>query len=135
MADHSTAPRPVTVALPFEPLAARTARRLLTDFLVSAKVPSSVIRDAALVLSELVSNSLDHGRGNAANQLEVSWRLDRSGLRLSVHDSGGLGTPVLREIDARTARGRGLAIVAALSSSWSVDQADGTRVTAQLSTS
>jgi anti-sigma regulatory factor (Ser/Thr protein kinase) len=129
-----TSPRSVTVTLPFGPQAARRARRLLTDFLVAARLPSTVVRDAALVLSELVTNSVDHGRGNAANEIEVSWQLSAQRLRVSVHDAGGGSVPAVRRIDPRAAHGRGLAIVAALSSAWSVDQADGTLVTAELAT-
>ncbi|MCW2798302.1 ATP-binding protein [Nocardioides sp.] len=132
MSEDSTRPRRVTLALPLGPLAARSARRVLTEFLVAAKVPADVIRDAALVLSELVTNSVDHGRGDNKNEIEVSWQLDANRLRLSVRDSGGGGVPVLKRVDARAARGRGLALVADLSSAWSVDQAHGTRVTADL---
>ncbi|MCW2765501.1 MAG: hypothetical protein JWO11_1460 [Nocardioides sp.] len=134
MPADSTRPRRVTLQLPREPLAARSARRMLTEFLVDAQLPTTVVRDAALVISELVTNSVDHGRGNARDEIEVSWQLDALRLRLSVHDSGSGSIPMLRQAESRASRGRGLAIVAELSSSWSVEQHDGTRVIAVLPT-
>lgn len=124
----------VTLTLPFEALSARRARRLLADYLVRAGARAGLIQDAALVISELVTNSVDHGRPHPDDGIEVSWDLDPSRLRLSVHDAGSGRIPVAQQVEPHASRGRGLAIVGALSAHWWVEQGDGTRVTAELPT-
>jgi anti-sigma regulatory factor (Ser/Thr protein kinase) len=124
----------VTLTLPFEALSARRARRLLADYLVRAGAGAGLVQDAALVISELVTNSVDHGRPHPDDGIEVSWDLDPSRLRVSVHDGGSGGVPTAKQVEPHSSRGRGLAIVAALSAHWWVEQTDGTRVTAELPT-
>jgi anti-sigma regulatory factor (Ser/Thr protein kinase) len=124
----------VTLNLPFEAMSARQARRLLTDYLVRAGVRAGLIQDAALVVSELVTNSVDHGRPHEGDGIEVSWDLSPDRLLLSVHDAGTGSIPVAGQVEPHAPRGRGLAIVTALSAHWWVDQVDGTRVTAELAT-
>lgn len=124
----------VTLTLPFEALSARRARRLLTDYLVRAGLRAGLIQDAALIVSELVTNSVDHGRPHEGDGIEVSWDLSPVRLLVSVHDAGGGGVPVAGQVEPHAPRGRGLAIVGALCARWWVDQVDGTRVTAELAT-
>ena len=86
-------PRPGEVhRLPFTATSNRAARGLLSRFLSTANVDASVSQDAAIVLGELVANSLDHGRPDAGDGLEVTWRIDGGRLRLSVRDGGGTAT-------------------------------------------
>jgi anti-sigma regulatory factor (Ser/Thr protein kinase) len=124
----------VTLALPFEAMSARQARRLLTDYLVRAGLSAGLIQDAALVISELVTNSVDHGRPHEGDGVEVSWDLSPDRLLVSVHDAGGASFPTATQAGPHAPRGRGLAIVGALCARWWVEQVDGTRVTAELLT-
>jgi two-component sensor histidine kinase len=119
--------------LPFAPASNRTARGLLTRYLGTMELDPSVSQDAAIVLGELVANSLDHGRPDAGDGLEVTWRLDDDQLQLSVRDGGGTDTrPQVMTAEPWATRGRGLAMVQALAETWWVDDASGTRVTAVL---
>ena len=119
--------------LPFHPTSNRTARGLLSTYLKATKLGLELSQDAAIVLGELVANSLDHGRPDAGDGLEVTWWVSGGRLQLSVCDGGGATRPQVRATDPWATRGRGLAMVQALSDSWWVDDATGTRVTAVLS--
>jgi two-component sensor histidine kinase len=83
---------------------------------------SELIPVAALLVSELVTNSVEHAAG--AVTLRAMWAGEV--FRVDVSDHGG-GVRVARDPDVS---GRGLAIVDALATDWGVTQFDGTgRVT------
>lgn len=118
--------------LPFSRTSNRQARSLLAEFLDRQQLDVATAQDAAIVIGELVANGLDHGRPDQLSGLEVSWALSRHELRLSVFDGGGPTTPHVEATDLLAPRGRGLAMVEALSASWWFEQEIGTRVTAVL---
>ena len=118
--------------LPFGRDANAVARALLASFIDRQQLGRRVGQDAALVIGELVANGVDHGRPDPQQGLEVSWTLDGQGLRLSVFDGGGTSTPHVVEAEPFASRGRGLAMVAALSVRWWFEGSSGTRVTAVL---
>ncbi|RYJ07573.1 MAG: hypothetical protein EON52_00595, partial [Actinomycetales bacterium] len=62
-----------TVRLPFGLSAPREARLAMAAELSAARVRPAVIEDASLVLSEIVSNGIEHGQANDSGELEVSW--------------------------------------------------------------
>lgn len=119
-----------THELPFSRETNRQARRLLADFLGRQRLGAETAMDAAIVLGELVANGLDHGRPDRRLGLEISWMLEGNSLRLSVLDGGGRTRPHVVAAEATDTRGRGLAMVEALSTSWWVERQGGTRVTA-----
>ncbi|MBB6627478.1 ATP-binding protein [Nocardioides sp. KIGAM211] len=126
-------PRSEVHGLPFSTTSNRRARDLLAAFLRDSPLAAHVAQDAAIVIGELVANGVDHGRPDGHSGLEVSWQLDSTGLRLSVLDGGGgTSAPHVVAASAYAARGRGLAMVQALSTAWWVDTDPGTRVTAVL---
>lgn len=116
--------------LPFSRETNTRARALLLAFLERQGLGTRVRQDATIVLGELIANGLDHGRPDPHDGLEVSWRLGERGLSLSVLDGGGATTPRVLSPDPTAPRGRGLAMVQALSTTWSCDNSRGTRVTA-----
>jgi serine/threonine-protein kinase RsbW len=118
--------------LPFARETNRLARMLLAAFMLRQQLGTQTAQDAAIVIGELVANGLDHGRPDLRRGLEVSWSVEDDQLRLSVLDGGGHTTPHVLAPDLYAARGRGLAMVEALSSSWWFESANGTRVTAVL---
>jgi len=118
--------------VPFGRDANAAARALLAAFIDRQQLGRRVSQDAALVIGELVANGVDHGRPDPQQGLEVSWTLDGQCLRLSVFDGGGTSVPHVVVPDPYAPRGRGLAMVAALSASWWFDGGTGTRVTAVL---
>jgi len=93
------------------------ARRWLDEHLAHFGLPKRIGEDARLVLSELVTNAIRHGRPEI--DVTLSMRPDR--LRIAVRD-GGEGLPVLNAAatDALRAGGRGLMIVAATTVDWGV---------------
>lgn len=119
------------VDLPSSLTAVRTVRTQLAGFLHECDVQDSVIDDAVVVVSELVTNAVRHA-WPPGGALRVEWTLDSRRLRLQVVDGGRAGIrPGLH--DQGAVGGRGLSIVAALAESWSLERADrGTTVTAVL---
>jgi anti-sigma regulatory factor (Ser/Thr protein kinase) len=83
-----------------------------------------LIEDVELVVSELVTNAMRHGRGQITMHLEVEP--DR--VVVGVQDQGA-GRPCPREPDATDVNGRGLALVAILATEWGVrPEPDGGKV-------
>lgn len=81
------------------------------------------IRDeAVLVVSELVTNAVEHAPGADSYELEVVRRSD--GVRLSLADGSSV-RPLIKQLNHETPRGRGMAIVAALSANWGADDHHG----------
>ncbi|MEV2234966.1 ATP-binding protein [Streptomyces phaeochromogenes] len=76
--------------------------------------------DAELLVTELVTNSLRHGRGDIRVRLYLS--ADR--IRIEVRD-GARETPVLRTATSSDEDGRGLFIVRAIADDWGISP-DGT---------
>ncbi|RJL30441.1 ATP-binding protein [Bailinhaonella thermotolerans] len=73
----------------------------------------------ALLVSELVTNSIEHSRsGSPGGRVVVVALALAPGLRVEVHDEGGEGLPALSAADDLATSGRGLQLVDALSRSW-----------------
>ncbi|CAM5455635.1 hypothetical protein GCM10010378_52190 [Streptomyces viridochromogenes] len=92
----------------------------------SGGVPESVIDDAVLILSELLSNACKHGRplGDALagdGDVRAAWRVDGGGrLTVEVTDGGGPTRPAPATPSVTAHGGRGLNIISALSDDWGV---------------
>jgi anti-sigma regulatory factor (Ser/Thr protein kinase) len=104
--------------LPFAPSSAGIARRRLVSDLAVAGVTEAAIGDAAVVISELLSNALRHARPLNGAQIRVWWQLEDGGVRVFVKDGGGPTMPELGQLSQLTTGGRGLRIVARLSRCW-----------------
>ncbi|MCR6030914.1 ATP-binding protein [Nocardioides sp. zg-579] len=122
----------VTMRLPYQPSSVRRARHLLTEDLRRSGLRESVVDDAGLVVSELLTNGLVHGRPNADERIAVSWCLRPDHLWLSVIDGGDVAELRPVDLNDHALSGRGLAIVDHVCESWRFDRTDGTRVTAEL---
>lgn len=102
------------------------ARRLVSDAASAWRRSDRVTHDAALTISELVSNAVLH----AGTDIAVSVRPSGSGIRVEVHD-GSEGMPAVppdRPEDVLAGwsmTGRGLTLVAALADRWGVDPRPG----------
>ena len=99
--------------------AARLARRYARAQ-CAGHTPSTLVEDVELVVSELVTNAMRHGRGQITMHLEVAP--DR--VVVGVQDQGA-GRPSPRQPDATDANGRGLALVAILATEWGVSPEPG----------
>src|SRR4051812_47911569 len=85
------------------------ARHLVVQLLEIWRAPQDV-DDVRLLVTELVSNVVDHVGGEASLTLELE--LSEDWLRLSVADGSSV-RPVVRELEDGGARGRGLQLVQA----------------------
>jgi anti-sigma regulatory factor (Ser/Thr protein kinase) len=96
-------------------------RRLLESALA---LPGAVLADAQLLLTEVLSNAILHGRGAEDGGLEVSVAADRTTLRVSVTDHGsGFTRPSVLRPDPTAASGWGLYLLERLAKRWGVDAA------------
>jgi two-component sensor histidine kinase len=99
-------------ALPTDATCARTARDLVGTTLTALLVPREVVRDAKLMISELVTNAYQHASGHVPHELWLDWHADE--VVCAVFD-----TLPMDELAADLAFsgdfGRGLSIVADLS--------------------
>jgi anti-sigma B factor antagonist len=86
--------------------------------LIEAGVCAPAVTDAALVISELLSNALRHAGPLPGSGIRVAWDLDDDSVRISVSDGGGPSRPEFGEPTPTTTGGRGLRIVARLSRRW-----------------
>jgi anti-sigma regulatory factor (Ser/Thr protein kinase) len=108
--------------------APRAARHFIGDVLKQWGFSRKLLDDAQLVLSELATNAVIHAR----SPFSVLVRSDDSRLRLAVQDSSRV-MPTCRFGLPKGMPGRGLHVVAALSSAWGVDAtSDGKAVWAEL---
>jgi anti-sigma regulatory factor (Ser/Thr protein kinase) len=119
--------------LPFSPSSVGTARRRLVSDLIAAGIYDSAVCDAAVVVSELLSNALRHAVPLPGAQILVAWQLDADVVRVSVRDGGGRTRPELGQPTQAATGGRGLRIVEKLSVGWGTGRDDeGTTVWAQV---
>ena len=119
--------------LPFAASSVGVARRHLASDLIEAGVCASAVTDAALVISELLSNALRHAGTLPGSAIRVGWDLDADSVRVSVSDGGGSTRPELGQPTLTTTGGRGLRIVAKLSRRWGTScDGEGTTVWAEV---
>ena len=111
--------------LPPIPASVPVARRLVRQ-LLQAWDARQDHEDAALLVTELVANVVDHVRGSACLTLEATCSEDW--LRLAVVDCSPVA-PAPRELDPGRTRGRGMLMVEQIADRWGCeDHRDGKRV-------
>jgi anti-sigma regulatory factor (Ser/Thr protein kinase) len=106
--------------LPYIAASVAVARRRLTADLLGAGIREPATQDAALVVSELLSNSLRHARPLPGGDVRVSWLLCDGLLELTVSDGGSATRPHATQPSLSSLGGRGLSIVTHLSRRWGV---------------
>lgn len=98
----------------------------MRDQLRRTGVSDSVVDDAVLILSELLSNACRHGRPLGRTEIgdgdvRAAWRVDKAGrLTVEVTDGGGPTRPVPATPSVTARGGRGLNIISALAQEWGV---------------
>jgi serine/threonine-protein kinase RsbW len=125
---------PMEVVLPADARAPAAARHLVASYLGDLVAPA-VLDSAQLLISELVTNSVQHSGVLAGEQLTVRADLAHKWCRVEVEDPGRDGVIAPRTPDAAQGSGMGLNLVQMLSERWGLERAleGGTRVWAQLS--
>ncbi|WP_040338658.1 ATP-binding protein [Candidatus Blastococcus massiliensis] len=109
------------VDLPPNAASVRVARHVVTDLMRAWCAPHDVA-DAALLVTELVANVVDHVGGDASFTLEVT--LAGSWLRIAVVDGSSV-VPVVQELSRDRTRGRGLQMVQAIADRWGCEERQG----------
>jgi anti-sigma regulatory factor (Ser/Thr protein kinase) len=110
-------PEPIEVELPRDPSAAKLARHLVAKAF-AAKLESDELDRATLMVSELVSNALVHGKG----VITLRSALDEDRLLVEVIDEGSGFERVIRQRDFEQLGGWGLGLVDAQASRWGVHE-------------
>ncbi len=85
--------------------------------------------DAALIVSELVTNSVLHAKVGPGQTLTVRCATLEDRLRIAVTDPGSSLEPHLRPSDDRNPGGYGLKIVDELASAWGIERDGSGRTT------
>lgn len=96
----------------------REARRF-----VALHVPDERVSDAEIVVSELVTNAIEH----AATPVTVRVTHNAAAVRVEVCDSSGI-LPAVRDLLGDSDRGRGLHLVERLSDAWGVESSDSGKI-------
>jgi CheY-like chemotaxis protein len=111
--------RAAVLALGQDPTSPRRARRFLRT--QCARWGCEAVLDAGeLVVSELVTNAVSHGR----SRCELRLGLTEGALRIEVADRSS-STPDLLVTTGRDEHGRGLVLVSAVAAAWGVDTIPG----------
>lgn len=113
------------VLLPHAPSSVAVARRRLSSELADSGVYESIVDDASVIVSELISNALRHARPLPSGQVRVCWVRHGDVLELEVSDGGAMTEPRRGPGTLSSLGGRGLGIVEALSDGWGVRHEDG----------
>jgi anti-sigma regulatory factor (Ser/Thr protein kinase) len=95
------------------------ARRWVLSWLSSEEI-GPVQGDVAVIVSELVTNSVVHARADSSQLLTISVAKLRDRLRIAVTDNGAETVPHLREADDDAPGGLGLRIIDRLCLGWGV---------------
>jgi anti-sigma regulatory factor (Ser/Thr protein kinase) len=105
---------PVTASIP-------AARHVVGELLKVWGAPHDD-QDAALLVTELVANVVDHAGGD--NQFTVEVTLSGDWLRIGVTDGSAI-RPVVQELSLESPRGRGLRLVQAIADRWGYEDHEG----------
>lgn len=105
------------------PASVRTAREGVRELLTARGVDDEVCDNAVIVTSELVTNALTHSAGD---RIVCRVHVTADLVRIEVEDQArGPELPLLRRPGPDDQNGRGLLLVDALSSDWSVSRVPG----------
>ncbi|GAA3212620.1 hypothetical protein GCM10010468_32080 [Actinocorallia longicatena] len=110
------------VYLPHAPASVSVARRHLIRELLASGVSDDTADDAAVIVSELLSNALRHARPleGEASQVRVAWTRVGDTVEVAVTDGGAVTEPRKGQPALSSLGGRGLGIVETLAQSWGV---------------
>ncbi len=108
------------VHLPCAPASVALARRALSDELRAVGVCDCAVSDAALVISDLLSNAILHAYPLPGQRLQVAWAVNGSTVEVAISDGGSPTMPLAGHPSPSDLSGRGLGIVEHLCQTWGV---------------
>lgn len=111
------------VLLPHAPSSVAVARRRLSSELADSGVYETVVDDASVILSELISNALRHARPLPSGQVRVCWLRRGDVLELEVSDGGAMTEPRRGPGTLSSLGGRGLGLDDGATTVWAVVRA------------
>jgi len=114
--------RPRTIRAPWAPPAVPKIRRAVVEDLESRELPSDLIDDTEIVVSELVGNAIRHARPLPDGMIRVHWKVKAGVVEIEVSDGGGRSTPRPAPRSVWASTGRGLRIVRSLAHEWGVTE-------------
>ncbi|MGI4894392.1 MAG: ATP-binding protein [Janthinobacterium lividum] len=95
--------------------AVRDARAFVRDQCGAAGVEEDLCDNAVLMVSELVTNAVEHAR----SPVQLALRVTASTVHVEVRDTNA-SLPAIQEAGPGAVHGRGMAIVDALATDWGV---------------
>ena len=98
----------------------RHARHLVADRLPGWHLDADAAETTVLLVSELVTNALRHGRP----PFVLTARPTPTGVRVEVHDADNGMFPALREVQPDRPGGRGLRLVEVLADRWGAESSE-----------
>jgi anti-sigma regulatory factor (Ser/Thr protein kinase) len=107
--------------------APQQAREWLTD-LLHDQLSADRLADLQLLVSEVVTNSVRHGKVGPDGHVEVAVMTRRGAVRVEVRDPGLHGRAAPRSPDFEKGGGFGLMLVERLATRWGIDQTPGLTV-------
>ena len=121
----------IELSFPPAPSAATAARVEVTERLAD-RLGGPLLEDVRLLVTELITNALRHGRLTPGDRVSVRASIDDDVVRIEVRDPGNDGDVAQRAPGPRGG-GYGLYLVEQLARRWGVDRRDGTVVWCELS--
>jgi anti-sigma regulatory factor (Ser/Thr protein kinase) len=112
------------VLLPATPASVAVARRRLMADLAEAGVCAPAIGDAALVISELLSNAIRHAQSLPGARVQLTCSVAAQSVEVAVSDGGSPSRPRQTHASLSAVGGRGLGIVERLADTWGVRVGD-----------
>lgn len=116
-------PESSTMSVPYGPMGVGLARRRMRAELEASGADDTVVDDAVLILSELLSNSSRHASPLPPDDsVRADWAQTTDGrLTISVTDGGGPTRPLPATPSVTAHGGRGLSIITSLARDWGVE--------------
>ena len=121
---QATEPHEFVLRLPADPTRLSVLRRRLEDFLTGNGVPEADVFDLTVAVSEAAANAIEHPVDPIEPLVTVEASIEGDAVRVTVRDTGRW-----RPAAAGGFRGRGLALIGALTQLSVARGADGTEVT------
>ncbi|WP_442811928.1 ATP-binding protein [Streptomyces sp. NBC_01803] len=121
-------PTSSSMSVPHGPSGVGMARRRLRAELRESGTRESLVDDAILILSELLSNSCRHARPlDEGQEIRAAWSQGGDGsVTIAVTDGGGPTRPLPSSPSVTARGGRGLTIITTLSRAWGVRETEAT---------